>query len=65
MTTPYEPVKRGMPVFVVAFGGMVIVGVGFAVTALAGAAGSLVLAVVVATASLVLFRQAARKGLAA
>ena len=49
-TTPYEPVKRGMPVFVVAFGGMVIVGVGFAVTALAGAAGSLVLAVVVATA---------------
>ena len=64
-TTPYEPVKRGMPVFVVAFGGMVIVGVGFAVTALAGAAGSLVLAVVVATASLVLFRQAARKGLAA
>ena len=64
-TTPYEPVKRGMPVFVVAFGGMVIVGVGFSVTVLAGAAGSLVLAVVVATASLVLFRQAARKGLAA
>ena len=55
----------GALVFVVAFGGMVIVGVGFAVTALAGAAGSLVLAVVVATASLVLFRQAARKGLAA
>ncbi len=62
-TSPYEPVKRGMPVFVVAFGGMVIVLVGFATAALGGAIGSLVLATLVAGVSLAAYRQTVHQGL--
>ena len=64
-TTPYEPVKRGMPVFAVVFGGMVLVAAGFAVTALVGAAGSLALAAVIGGTSLVLYRQTVQGGLTA
>ncbi len=62
-TTVYEPVKRGMPVFAVAFGGMVIVVAGAAMAAVAGSVGSLVTAAAVAAASLALYRQAVRQGL--
>lgn len=63
-TSPYEPVKRGMPVFAVVFGGMLLVGAGIAATALAGPAASLALAAVVAVASIMLFRQVERRGIA-
>lgn len=62
-TSPYEPVKRGMPVFVIAFGGVVLVGFGFAVAAIGGTLASLVLAVVVAVASLAAYRQTVQRGL--
>ncbi|WP_290996080.1 hypothetical protein [Gordonibacter sp.] len=62
-TSPYEPVKRGMPVFVIAFGGVVLVGLGFAVAAIGGTLASLVLAVVVAGVSLAAYRQTVQRGL--
>lgn len=62
-STPYEPVKRGMPVFVVAFGGMVLVVVGFAVAAMGGSLASLALAAAVAAASLAAYRQTVQRGL--
>lgn len=62
-TTPYEPVKRGMSVFVIALGGMVLVVVGFAAAAMGGSLASLAFAVVVAGVSLAAYRQTVQQGL--
>lgn len=64
-TTPYEPVKRGMPVFAVALGGVVIVMAGGAAAMLVGAPGSLALSAAVAIVSMLVYRRVARMGLAA
>lgn len=57
-TTVYEPVKRGLPVFVVMFGGMLLVAVGMGMTALVGTPASVMLAMVVGVGSVALFFKA-------
>ncbi|CVH75790.1 hypothetical protein BN3658_00458 [Coriobacteriaceae bacterium CHKCI002] len=64
-TTPYEPVKRGMPVFAVALGGVAIVMAGGAAAMFVGTPGSLALSAAVAIASMLVYRRVARMGLAA
>lgn len=64
-TTVYEPVKRGMPVFVVIMGGMGFVVVGMAVAVFLGSAGSILLALIAGGASVMLFRATAKRGLSA
>ncbi|MEG2746899.1 MAG: hypothetical protein RR934_06480 [Gordonibacter sp.] len=64
-TTVYEPVKRGLPVFGVVMGGMVVVALGIAATVMLGLAASLAYAVVVGAVSFVLYGGTQRKGLAA
>ncbi|WP_080799974.1 putative ABC transporter permease subunit [Arabiibacter massiliensis] len=63
-TTVYEPVKRGMPVFAVVFGGMVLAGVGMAASLFGGPLAAFAVAAVVAAASLLLWRETLRKGYA-
>lgn len=62
-TAVYEPVKRGVPVFVVVMSGMVLVFLGVVSAALFGMAVSLLVSLVIAGASLALFRETARGGL--
>ena len=64
-TTVYEPVKRGMPVFVVVFAGMGLVAVGMAAALFLGQAGSLLAACAVAAVSAALYRSTAKRGLSA
>ena len=64
-TTVYEPVKRGMPVFVVVFAGMGLVVVGMAAALFLGQAGSLLAACAVAAVSAALYRSTAKRGLSA
>lgn len=61
----YEPVKRGMPVFVVVFAGMGLVAVGMAAALFLGQAGSLLAACAVAAVSAALYRSTAKRGLSA
>lgn len=62
-TTVYEPVKRGLPVFVVVLGGVALAGVGFAATATLGVWAAFALAVLVGAGSLALYRETAKRGL--
>ena len=64
-TTVYEPVKRGMPVFVVVFAGMGFFVVGMAAATLLGSAGSILLALLASAGSLALYRATAKRGLSA
>ncbi len=64
-TTVYEPVKRGLPVFGVVMGGMVLVALGMAATALFGIGAALAYAVVIGAFSLALFRATLKRGLPA
>ncbi|MBC5584138.1 hypothetical protein H8S61_08015 [Eggerthella sp. NSJ-70] len=64
-TTVYEPVKRGMPVFVVVFAGMGFFVVGMAAATLLGSAGSILLALLAGAGSLALYRATAKRGLSA
>lgn len=56
-TTVYEPVKRGMPVFAVVLGGMILAGVGMAASLFGGPLAAFAVAAVVAAASLLLWRE--------
>lgn len=62
-TTVYEPVKRSLPVFAVALGGMAVVGLGAVVAAFSGAGGSLAIALVVGGASVALYRDTVKRSL--
>ena len=62
-TTVYEPVKRGMPVFVVVFAGMGFAFVGMAAATLLGAPASLLIALVAGAGSLALYRATVKRGL--
>ena len=62
-TTVYEPVKRGMPVFVVVFAGMGFAFAGMAAATLLGAPASLLIALVAGAGSLALYRATVKRGL--
>ena len=62
--TVYEPVKRGIPVIGVVVGGMVLIALGLATTALLGTIASLVYAGVLGTLSLMLYGNTLKRGLA-